>query len=162
MNLITRKELLLKKKFNKKRIILAILIIIWAILVFYLSNQGSDDSSDMSFRFTALFLKDEKLIEIAEPYARKIAHFLEYCYGGLLFGFLFDTYDWKDRKILVNSALLGMWYAALDEIHQIFVPGRAGRFVDVYLDTLGVLTGTVLALIIIKIFKKANKKNRKK
>ena len=153
----------MKKKFNKKRIILTILIIIWAILVFYLSNQAADDSSNTSFKFTALFFKDEKIIEEVEPYARKIAHFLEYCYGGFLFGFLFDTYDWKDRKIIANSTLLGIWYASLDEIHQIFVPGRAGRFVDIYLDTLGILTGVVFSLIIIKILKRKNKKieNRK-
>lgn len=39
---------------------------------------------------------------------------------------------------------LGTLYAVSDEIHQSFVPGRAGSPVDVALDTLGVAAGLVL------------------
>ena len=144
---------------KKKRVILTILIILWAILVFYLSNQESDESSGFSFRFTSLFIKDIELATFIEPYFRKIAHYIEYMIGGILFGYLFNTYDWKDEKIIFISCLLGIWYAALDEIHQIFVPGRAGRIVDVYLDSLGIASGVVLILIIIKIISK-NKKRK--
>ena len=144
---------------KKTRIILAILIIIWAVVVFYFSNQESDDSSEFSFKFTSLFIKNEELTEIIEPYFRKIAHFIEYMIGGSLFTLLFITYDLKDEKVIFNSISLGIWYAALDEIHQSMVPGRAGRIVDVYLDSLGIATGCILILIIVKI--KSMKKNKK-
>lgn len=35
--------------------------------------------------------------------------------------------------------------AALDEVHQLFVPGRGGMWQDVLLDGCGVLAGIVLA-----------------
>ena len=39
---------------------------------------------------------------------------------------------------------LGTLYAVSDEVHQSFVPGRAGSPLDVALDTLGVAAGVVL------------------
>jgi len=39
---------------------------------------------------------------------------------------------------------LGTLYAVSDEIHQSFVPGRAGSPLDVALDTVGVAAGVVL------------------
>ena len=39
--------------------------------------------------------------------------------------------------------LLASAYAATDEIHQLFVPGRSGQMSDVILDSAGALAGTV-------------------
>jgi VanZ family protein len=33
--------------------------------------------------------------------------------------------------------LLCFLYASSDEIHQLFVPGRSGSFIDILLDTFG-------------------------
>ena len=41
---------------KRKRIVLLILIVLWTITVFYLSNQGSDGSSQTSYKFTSLFI----------------------------------------------------------------------------------------------------------
>ena len=139
---------------KRKRIVLLILIVLWTITVFYLSNQGSDGSSQTSYKFTSLFIKDERIVEIVEPYVRKIAHFCEYAYGGCLFALLFCTYDWTEKRIILLSIGIGIWYAALDEVHQYMVPGRTGRIVDIYLDTLGVATGVILIMIIKKIINK--------
>ena len=46
-----------------------------------------------------------------------------------------------------------MIYAMLDEIHQAFVPGRGALITDVMLDTLGVITGIFISLLIIKLYK---------
>ena len=40
--------------------------------------------------------------------------------------------------------LIGSFYAASDELHQLFVPGRSGEIKDVLLDSLGVLLGVLL------------------
>ena len=53
-----------------------------------------------------------------------------------------------------NAILLGMLYAISDEIHQGFSPGRSPRIADVYIDTLGVILGTLLILLVIKIYDK--------
>lgn len=56
-----------------------------------------------------------------------------------------------------------------DEIHQLFVPGRAGRFSDVCIDTLGAVIWLLLFTALRKLWEKIAKrrgfqynKNRKK
>ncbi len=124
-----------------KRLILLILIIIWAILIFGLSGQSGTESSGLSRKLVEIFTKNEEIVNIVEPYIRKVAHFSEYGLGGILFTLLLDTYNWKDRKILFISIALGIWYASMDEIHQLLVDGRNGSIIDVYIDTLGFSTG---------------------
>ncbi len=67
---------------------------------------------------------------------RKLAHAAEYAVLGALL--LRAT-----GRIGVALAL-GVAYAVSDEIHQTFVPGRAGKPLDVAIDTLGVVVGIVL------------------
>jgi VanZ family protein len=40
---------------------------------------------------------------------------------------------------------LGVAYAVTDELHQSFVPGRAGAPLDVLIDSVGVVVGAMLA-----------------
>ena len=48
--------------------------------------------------------------------------------------------------------LTGVLYAVSDEIHQTFVPGRAGQIRDVLIDSCGVLAGILLARALHGIF----------
>jgi VanZ family protein len=41
-------------------------------------------------------------------------------------------------------------YGALDELHQLWIPGRSAEFTDWVADTLGVLVGAGLVLLILK------------
>ena len=67
---------------------------------------------------------------------RKAAHVTEYAIlGALLVRAL-------DRPAVATALAIG--YAATDELHQHFVPGRAGTAVDVAADAVGVLLGVVL------------------
>lgn len=145
------------KKINKflkiKRIILFLLICVWAVIVFNFSSQNGDESSGLSRKIVELFIKSEELVNKVEPYVRKVAHFSEYAVGGMLFTALFNTYGWKDRKIIATSILLGIWYAITDEFHQLLVPDRHGSLFDIYLDSLGFSTGVFCMLLIIKIIK---------
>ncbi len=67
---------------------------------------------------------------------RKLAHAAEYAVLGALL--LRAT-----GRIGVALAL-GVAYAVSDEIHQTFVPGRAGKPLDVAIDTVGVVCGIAL------------------
>ena len=51
----------------------------------------------------------------------------------------------------------------MDEIHQLMVPGRSGALKDVYIDSLGIATGVIGMMIIIKIYEliKAKKQDTK-
>ena len=53
-----------------------------------------------------------------------------------------------------------MSYAGLDEYHQGFVAGRGPSLIDVGIDSLGVLTGIFIVLIIISVYRalKSDKK----
>lgn len=52
---------------------------------------------------------------------------------------------WRDdRWVRVASVALAVVYAISDEVHQTFVPGRNGSWVDVMLDTVGILSATLL------------------
>ena len=143
----------INKSLKIKRIILFLLICIWAVIVFNFSSQNEDESSGLSRKIVELFIKSEELVSKVEPYVRKIAHFSEYAVGGMLFTLLFNTYEWKDRKIIATSILLGIWYAITDEFHQLLVPDRHGSLFDIYLDSLGFSTGVFCMLLIIKIIK---------
>jgi VanZ family protein len=44
-------------------------------------------------------------------------------------------------------------YAITDEVHQIYVPGRSGGRKDILIDSLGILTGIGVVLLIKKIIK---------
>ena len=57
----------------------------------------------------------------------------------------------EDIEYAVVDPELFALYAATDEIHQLFVPGRSGEIRDVCLDSLGVITGIIILLIIFKI-----------
>ena len=67
---------------------------------------------------------------------RKIAHATEYALLGLLLV----------RALLreVPALVLGVLYAASDEVHQAFVRGRHASPVDVAIDSVGLLAGVLV------------------
>ena len=134
------------------RVILIILIVLWTCLIFLFSSQDGDESSGFSRKVVEFFIKNPEMVNKVEPYARKLAHFSEYGIGGVLFISLFSTYEWSDKRKIFTSIFLGVWYAIMDEVHQLMVPGRNGALKDVYIDSLGIITGVIGMLIIIKIF----------
>lgn len=142
------------------RIILFVLIILWAVTVFNMSNQQGVESSGLSKKITALFFESKELIEKIEPIIRKIAHLSEYALGGALFISLFLTYNWSNKRRISISILLGIWYAILDEIHQLFVPFRNGNIIDVCIDTIGIVLGIVFIMIFYNLYH--HKQHKKK
>lgn len=142
------------KKFDKKiqiKVVKIILIIIWMITVFRFSNQGGTESSSTSAKVTKVIVdvvvndkKEENKVQIAnkiEKVVRKFAHYTIYTIGGfLIMNYAYTTDKTKKQQIL-GSLLFGAFYAATDEVHQYFVPGRSARLFDVGIDTLGVITG---------------------
>ncbi len=149
-------------KVKTLRVILIFFIILWTCLIFLFSSQDGGESSGFSRKFVEFFIKDPELVNKIEPYARKVAHFSEYSLGGILFISLFSTYNWTDRRKITTSIFLGVWYATMDELYQLMIPGRSGALKDVYIDSLGVATGVIGMLIIIKIFEKIKNKTEAK
>lgn len=105
---------------------------------------------------------------------RKVAHFLEYALlGALMMNLVFQVARFRDgasenrsdcAKSSISSALhplvVAAWamataYAITDEVHQIFVPGRACMVTDVLIDAAGVLLGAMAVALIIRAYHKA-------
>ena len=143
---------------KNKKILTIILILIWMCIVFKFSSQPSTESSQLSGGITKTILNlfnvlEGKTIEQQsqiETIVRKLAHYSIYTIGGILIISHVNLYKISANKKVIVSQLIGTLYAATDEIHQLFVPGRSGEIRDVCLDSLGVITGIVIILIILK------------
>lgn len=143
---------------GKRKIIFGIITIIWMTIIFIFSSrngiESTEDSYDVGLTVGRLVvpafedLTDDEQMEFAEKVdypVRKTAHAAEYAVLGVLVAGTF--YDVRKRKWLCMAVpwIIGTVYAASDEIHQLFVPGRSGQFTDVMLDSAGVLAGVLLS-----------------
>lgn len=88
--------------------------------------------------------EQEAFAEKVDYPVRKTAHAMEYAVLGLL-----TAGAYIRRGTSIRNGILVPWgiaalYAASDEFHQLFVPGRSGQVSDVVLDSAGVLAGVLL------------------
>ena len=74
---------------------------------------------------------------LTETFSRKGAHLVEYGVLALLVFHALLAGGAARRRALGGAFLFAFLYAASDEIHQSFVPGRYGKVRDVALDVLG-------------------------
>ena len=136
--------------------IYVVILILWFIFIFMMSHMNSSSSSDLSASFTNKVLEifnitdnmdeDNKiiLIENLQFIIRKTAHFTIYLIMGILFGLFYTTFNLKLILVFVLSVISGTICAALDEFHQLFIPGRAGMIADILLDSSGVIVGSII------------------
>lgn len=136
-----------------------VLVIICMGIIFFLSAQNGEESSDLSGSFVMALLNGLGIV-IDEGVLRSIAHCLEFMgLSVLIFNAVYVTWFLKITPII---AFLGtVFYAITDEIHQIFVPGRAFQISDILVDSTGALIGVIASFIILKvilyIMKRGNK-----
>lgn len=148
------------KKKTILRAIILLLIILWMLTVFGFSNQDGEQSSNLSREIASKIVKTEEQIDIIEPYIRKLAHLSEYALGGMLFLAMALTFQISDKKRMLYSFLIGIEYAIIDEVHQLFIDGRAGKVTDVLIDSVGVALG-ICALMFVYILMKKIRAKRK-
>lgn len=126
-----------------------ILVVVCMGFIFSLSAQNGEESSDLSGSFVMAILEWLKL-DVDEGLLRTCAHCLEFMGLSLL---IFNaTYATWEKKITPLIAFAGtVLYAITDEIHQIFVPGRAFQISDILVDSTGALIGIIASFIVLKI-----------
>lgn len=133
------------------------------ILIFAFSSQNAVKSSKTSGTVVTVVIetvypnyetfpveKQLNIIDIATNIVRKTAHFLEYFVLGILSFFNFISF--KKLKFVACTALsfaFCVLYSIGDEIHQYFVPGRACRIFDVFIDSAGSFVAIVLLVGIV-------------
>ena len=127
------------------------------ITVFYLSSQCSDDSAQVSMGFLD-WLENKIHININHDVLREVAHGCEYFGLGLTLSFAFFETFKKQRPFVEITAAFA--YALSDEIHQIFVPGRAFEIKDILIDLAGILVGTLVFFILHLMISKIKQKRK--
>lgn len=150
-----------------RRKIFTVFAIVWMIIIFMFSARNADVSSQDSGRvgmfIGRIFIKDfqewnpQEQLSFAEKIdhpVRKAAHATEYAIlGMLLFGAAYQNGEKKRRTVFLSWGM-GTLYAATDEIHQLFVPGRSGQITDVMLDSGGVAAGIFFLLLLLGLAQK--------
>ncbi|MFR7715683.1 MAG: VanZ family protein [Clostridium sp.] len=146
-----------KRKHNtadsKKRFLYLIPVIIWMIFIFYMSGKTGQESSGQSGKIS-LFITDllekvrqdspqemQNLQDILELVIRKAAHMTEYAILFLLSYLAMVKISMSQSRFYNRSiaVLISLLYACSDEMHQLLVPGRSGKMIDIGIDMAGVL-----------------------
>ena len=152
-------------KQNILRIIFILLLLATFATIFHFSSQIGEESDEVSKGLLSKLIdifpytKDlsdvtkEKLIEYGNPIIRKLAHFSIYALVGVWIMSFMSTFKTRLYKKWIVSMIVGVGYAIFDEYHQSFVSGRAPSIMDVWIDSLGVLAGILVVLIIISIYR---------
>ena len=143
-----------------------LLSLLWMVFIFMMSQQNADVSTETSLRAGTLVAElvvpgyrdwtaeEQRALAMQIDYpVRKLAHASEYTVLGILYSLsvLSVTVVPKRRRLLCTAFPLGVLYAASDELHQLFVPGRAGRVSDVLIDSSGVLLGIAIVSLFMHI-----------
>ena len=137
------------------RLILGIMLICWMFIIFWFSNQPATESSEISGTISYRLVEDtddifnwgltaEQIRKIAgniEYPIRKAAHMTEYAILFLLSYLATVKISMSQSRFYNRSiaVLISLLYACSDEMHQLLVPGRSGKMIDVGIDMAGVL-----------------------
>ena len=150
------------------------------IIIFMFSAKPADNSNESSKTIANFVLnimenlnmiddtllandRDDVLNNI-NHIVRKLAHFMEYALLAMAIEFHMWVRKRRGVRLILLSIIFTSLYAATDEFHQLFVPGRSGELKDVIIDSAGAIAGTFsfyLAILIINHYR-SNRKNSDK
>lgn len=129
----------------REKRVAAFLLVLWMTVIFSFSSfPGSPVKYEMPL---TLYLE------------RKGAHVFEFFLLALLAWNALQAFFPKEKRSFLLSivAMSALLYAFLDEIHQMFVPGREGKLTDILYDSSGIL----IAIMIILFLTRKREKGRK-
>jgi VanZ family protein len=140
-------------------------VVLCAVVIFYLSTKGFNiDWSlrllDGTLRSFGLALSPHTLFHW-DRVVRKLAHVTEYA---LLAPVLYHTLrpsteDGWHLRLGLLSILGSALYAASDELHQLFVPGRNGSVSDWCIDMAGATLGISAVYLWARLFPQNSKRS---
>lgn len=161
---------------NKKLIILRVacftLSLLIMVFIFSMSAQDAETSSNTSGGLIESVIRffDKGFAELSqieqEEYVgkfqfivRKLAHFSVYLALGFTLSAGMQTF--VKLRVFVRTLfafIIGVLYAILDEIHQIFVPGRSCELRDMLIDSIGILIGSLFIMALFLLIKRIKNK----
>lgn len=154
---------------KKRKFISFMAVIVWMSLLFFLSSQPATESGALSRNVTQMiisfvqqiFPSVELDLQGLHGLVRKSAHFFGYFVLGLLVMTALGTSNIRGNRRVVITLFICLAYAIADEIHQVFIPGRAGQVVDVIIDTSGSLVGILIYLVFARLRKYSERENQR-
>ena len=125
-------------------------VVVWAAFILWLSSDRFSDVHTASWlsRIASALGIAIPVLEVANLIVRKSAHFVEYAVLSMLtFRALLTTWpERRRRQLLLVTVAVAVAWASLDELHQyVATVTRMGTPKDVLLDTVGAVTGAVVA-----------------
>ena len=137
-------------------------------IIFSFSAQDGVTSAGLSYKVSHkvisvvdraldLELTDRQIdsgIDKIHFYIRKLAHFSEYFLLAIAVSIPLYVYGIRGIWIILTAGILCIGFAALDEMHQLYVDGRAGSVRDVIIDSTGAFAGIIFVRIFGYIFRK--------
>lgn len=154
------------KKFILKFIIAWIPALCIMALIFSFSAKEAKSSASASSSITVKVVSviekitgnnipdDSRTYGNIHWFVRKTAHFLEYMALGASLIMPYSCLLYNKYNIAVLCEATSVFYAATDEFHQLFVPGRDGNIKDVCIDGMGALVGIVFIFILLAMIKR--------
>jgi VanZ family protein len=143
----------------------AYIIISWILVVacmgmiFYMSAQPAVVSQETSDTLLSKIM-DILGIELSSRFIRKLAHATEFCILSILLANAIKA-SFNAKYTWILSFVITSLYGISDELHQLFVEGRACQFKDMLIDSLGALAGVIIWLIILRIIKAIKERGTK-
>ncbi len=136
-------------------------VIIWSGSLFFLSSQTASESTRLSgemIRMLLSFFQPEflqmtalqqtQVVASLQHIIRNAAHFGSYFILALLCMIAVRQHQINLTWKAAITVVLCLGYALTDELHQLFVAGRAFELVDLCLDLGGTLLGLAVMLVI--------------
>ena len=147
---------------NKKVVVWGLLVVIWMIFIFVMSEMDANTSDDQSKTIAIGIVnkydkitgaspktlskhKTKAFIEDTNYLFRKLSHaFVYLVLAILIMNFLLSLRKNSLYQYYIISIIIAFLYACTDEYHQTFINGRTGQFSDVLIDSIGALLGCII------------------
>ena len=139
-----------------KTTISTVILLLTIAFIWRNSSQAKTDSVQLSMFFTTniqpllIKLGLHPNVTILDTYVRKLAHLTEFMALGAVIYYTFKQIF--TTHIAKKSILLAICIASLDEVIQIYTPGRTATIGDVLLDTTGSMIGILIMKGLLKLF----------
>ncbi len=146
-----------------RRWVLWIITVLWALMIFFFSSQPSGQSNQASsnvakkiaavtpgLRFPT---KEENEIarKATSAVIRKAAHGFLFFALAIFVLSLSQTYPKVAKFAFLISFVICVLYAGIDELHQLSVSGRSGRWMDIAVDSIGAFLGLLNVFVVKKL-----------
>ena len=160
--------MLYNSKSNRKnvwKIVSILLVIVWMVMIFVMSNfpaEVSDKQSGVVVELTKkifnISVEQPELLDNLTTIVRKCGHAFEYFVLGVLLLNVLRQF-WPAKR---KSGWARYWYLAVvgasiyavtDEVHQAFVSGRSCELRDIIIDTVAAGMGVGVVMVVRRLAK---------